>query len=471
MLFNSQEKLLLFFVTFGLYYLPLFSAFQVRLLVLSSFIFYAYGQPVLLALLVFSIVMNAYVSYVIASEIGAKRKLLATIGVIANLVVILFFKYSGMLTNTFGFENSSIGETLIMLPLPLGISFFTFEGITLVVDVYKGHYGESNALKSKGFADHLSKTMLFVSFFPHLIAGPILKANEFYPQIIPKKWAEVNWEKAFRQLVVGYFLKVVIADNLKDHTYWIDYPYFMLLSSTSLFIMLLGYSMQIFADFAGYSLIALGLATLFGYELKGNFDFPYISTSFGEFWRRWHISLSSFLREYLYIPLGGNRKGKGRTYFNLFATMFLGGLWHGAAWSYAVWGTAHGIFLALERLKNDYFAPSSSTILKVLSGLVVFLCVTFAWLLFKLPDFSNAVMYVQNMATNFSFETSYDQLKSIASITVYSFPVVLYHARYLVRDKDFYQKVKQSEWLVFGLMLLLIFVNAGTKADFIYFQF
>jgi alginate O-acetyltransferase complex protein AlgI len=471
MLFNSQEFLLLFFVTFGLYYIPLFSSFQVRLLILSSFVFYAYGQPVLLALLLFSIVMNAYVSYIVASETGAKRKLLATTGVVANLAVIVFFKYSGMLTRTFDLEESSVGQLLIMLPLPLGISFFTFEGITLVVDVFKGHYGESNSLSSKGFKGHLSKTMLFVSFFPHLIAGPILKANEFYPQIVPKKWLEVNWEKAFRQLVVGYFLKVVVADNLKDHTYWIDYPNFMLLSSISLFIMLLGYSMQIFADFAGYSLIALGLATVFGFELKGNFDFPYISTSFGEFWRRWHISLSSFLREYLYIPLGGNRKGKGRTYFNLFVTMFLGGLWHGAGWSYAVWGTAHGIFLAFERLKNDYFPSSSNTVIKLLSGVLVFLCVTFAWLLFKLPDFSQAVMYVKNITSNFHYETSYDQLKSIGAITVYSFPVVAYHARYLVRDKDYYQKVKKGEWLLFGLMLLLIFVNAGTRADFIYFQF
>ncbi|HAR19879.1 MAG TPA: MBOAT family protein [Cytophagales bacterium] len=471
MLFNSQEFLWLFFGTFLLYYLPFFSSYQVKILILSSFFFYAYGQPVLLALLLFSITMNAYISYVIANHEGVKRKFLSTMGVVANLVVIVFFKYSGMLTHTFGFEDSGIGHFLMMLPLPLGISFFTFEGITLVVDVYKGHYGDSKNFSQKGFKDHLSKTMLFVSFFPHLIAGPILKANEFYPQIVSKKWSGIHWEKAFRQLVVGYFLKVVVADNLKDYTYWIDYPNFMLLSTTSLLVMLFGYSMQIFSDFAGYSLIALGLATLFGYELKGNFNFPYISTSFGEFWRRWHISLSTFLKEYLYFPLGGNRKGKLRTYFNLFVTMFLGGLWHGAAWSYAVWGTAHGLFLALERLKNDYLPTSKIPFVQFMGGILVFTGVTFAWLLFKLPDFSHAVLYLQNLSANIRFETTYDQLKSIGSITVYSFPVVAYHVRYLLCEKEFYQKVKKIEWVLFGLMLLLIFVNAGTKADFIYFQF
>jgi alginate O-acetyltransferase complex protein AlgI len=397
------------------------------------------------------------------------KRFLAVTGVVLNLSIIAFFKYSGMLSRTFGVENTEIGAFLVSLPLPLGISFFTFEGISLVVDTYKGRdIGEYKSIIVSSLYRHLGNTVLFVSFFPHLIAGPILKAREFYPQIGPKGFLSIQWDTAFKQLVLGYFLKMVIADNLKDQTFWIAYPYFLHISSETLAMMLFGYSIQIFADFAGYSLIALGLATLFGYELKGNFDHPYISTSFSEFWRRWHMSLSSFLREYLYIPLGGNRKGKGRTYLNLFITMFLGGLWHGAAWSYAIWGMTHGVFLALERLVNDHFTIRVGKGLRILKWVMVFSLVTIAWLLFKLPNISHAVAYLTCMATNMDLDAD---IKRNCLIFVYAIPIFLYSLQEIYKETYLIAKLKKAEWMAYGAMIFLLITNSGSSTDFIYFQF
>ncbi len=469
MLFTSPEFLLLFLITFSIYYLPFIKQLQVYLLIVASLIFYAYSQPFLLLLLVFSIFINAYTSYAIVYQANVNRKMLATAGVVLNLAVIAFFKYSGMLANTLSAESGSVGAFLVSLPLPLGISFFTFEGISLLVDTYKDKTpNNNNSFVVTSFRQHIANTFLFVSFFPHLIAGPILKAHEFYPQIKIKVFARIDWDGAFRQLVTGYFLKMVIADNLKDQTFWISYPYFLKMSSETLLCMLFGYSMQIFADFAGYSLIALGLARLFGYELKQNFRYPYISATFADFWKRWHISLSSFLREYLYIPLGGNRRGKGRTYLNLFITMFLGGLWHGAAWSYAIWGSAHGLFLGLERLTNDKFTFNNTRLLRIARGTLVFTAVTFTWLLFKLPEFGQVIKYVAAIFNNYSI---YADIRKITLIFCYSLPVVIYHFAGYLKEGEKGYLIEKGEWALYGLMLFLLLTNKGTSADFIYFQF
>lgn len=470
MLFSSQEFLILFGITFVLYY-SFFKRWQVQTLIASSIVFYAYGQAVLLALLLTSIVINAFISYRIIYQTNkTKRKSWATTGVILNLAAIAFFKYSSLFSKSLGVETTSIGAFLISLPLPLGISFFTFEGISLVVDTYKEKELEGyQSFVVRSFNQHLKNTLLFVSFFPHLIAGPILKAHEFYPQIGLKRFSDIQWDRVFRQLVAGYFLKMVIADNLKDQTFWIKYPYFLQRSSEDLVTMLFGYSIQIFADFAGYSLIALGLATMFGYELKGNFNFPYMSTSFGEFWRRWHISLSSFLREYLYIPLGGNKKGKIRTYLNLFITMFLGGLWHGAAWSYAVWGIAHGLFLALERFVNDsVLIQCQAWYWKSLKLILVFTLVTLAWLLFKLPEFGQALDFLSAVVHNTTMKA---QSQKNLLILLYTTPVIVYHCIAWLKENGKWHYFSPFEYWIWGFMLFLLATNSGSSADFIYFQF
>jgi alginate O-acetyltransferase complex protein AlgI len=468
MLFNSFIFIALLLITVTLYYTPFLSKLQVQILILASLIFYAYNQPILVLLLLLSVSINIVSSYYVVYGKARYKKFSATVGVALNLSILLFFKYSPLFSRTFFRETSSIGEFLLTIPLPIGISFFTFQGISLVVDVFKEKYCSNKEMVPKSFLLHSKQILFFKGFFPQLISGPIVKAHDFIPQIGIKYLKDVQWESFFKSILTGYFLKMVVADNMKDFTYWITFPYFQEQSTTTLIIMLFGYSCQIFADFAGYSLIAIGLAKLFGYNFKDNFNFPYISTSFKEFWKRWHISLSSFLMEYLYIPLGGNRKGKLRTYLNLMAVMFLGGLWHGAAWSYAIWGSFHGLALAVERFFGEYIQIKANKILTFLKGVMIFAFVTLAWLLFKLPYFGHVIEYFKCLFNNARLDAN---LNINVYILLYSIPIVLYHALYLLKEKPLYAKFKRIEYAFYGMMIFLIIVNSGSSGAFIYFQF
>lgn len=474
MLFNSFPFVVLVAITFALYYAPFTRHLQILILIAASFIFYAYGQPALLSLLIASIAINVLTSYWIAVDRPSRRRLWAVIGVTLNLGLLVFFKYGGLFATMLpGGRATSIGHFLTTIPLPIGISFFTFQGISLVVEVFRerSSANESNLdsvprYVPRNFMEHLRNTALFKSFFPYLVAGPIVKAHEFYPQIEAKTFREIPWETAFRCLVVGYFLKMVVADNLKDATFWIEYPHFLRHSPVGLIALLFGYSMQIFADFAGYSLIAIGLGHLFGYTLPTNFNFPYLSRSFREFWQRWHISLATWLRDYLYFPLGGNRRGKTRTYFNLFVVMFLGGLWHGASWKYAVWGTFHGLALAIERLLRNRISLPRHWLLDALRALIVFSFVTLAWLLFRLPTFQQAVDYVGAIFTSVG-QTHY---VIVAAVLTYSAPVILYYAWHLL-NKRWPPQLARLEFLILAALLVGIILNSGSPQRFIYFQF
>ncbi|MEO7100003.1 MAG: MBOAT family O-acyltransferase [Luteolibacter sp.] len=473
MLFTSIPFVILVLITLVLYYLPPFRSWQVLILTAASFIFYSWEAPLLIILLIVSILINVVTSYQISKGKPISQKFWAIMGVSLNLGLLLFFKYGPLMAKSaFGGDHGSIGHFLVTIPLPIGISFFTFQGISLVVEVFRSkqdyplgdprHYPE---MVTDSFFEHLKHTMLFKAFFPSLVAGPIIKAHEFYPQILPRKFSGIKWHIVFRSLVVGYFLKMVIADNLKDATFWIEYPYFLNESPLTLVMLLFGYSMQIFADFAGYSLIAIGLASMFGYVLPQNFNYPYISRSFGEFWRRWHISLSTWLREYLYLPLGGNRCGNFRTYLNLFIVMFLGGLWHGAAWSYAVWGSFHGMALAVERFGKNWIRFPKHWIVDILQALAVFSFVTLAWLLFKLPKFEHVIAYLGAMVSSHA-ETKY---WLIAHVVTYSIPVLAYYAWYLLKQR--WADVHRFEFLIFAVLIVAIVLDSGTTGAFIYFQF
>lgn len=468
MLFNSFVFLLLLIITFIVYYLPQLSKAQVLILILSSLIFYAYGQPVLLLLLLCSALINIITSYLVVYGPVNMHRIYAILGVTINLGILIFFKYGPLFGKTLFDTDNGIGHFLIMIPLPIGISFYTFEGISLLIDVFSNKHSDVLTIE-RPIHKHVVKTLFFISFFPHLIAGPILKAYEFYPQIGRKRISDIDWEYVFRKLTVGYFFKMVVADNLSNFTFWMAYPYFQTQSTFSLITMLFGYSFQIFADFAGYSLIALGLAKLFGYNLIENFNFPYISTSFSEFWRRWHISLSTFLKEYLYIPLGGNRKSNARTYFNLMTTMVLGGLWHGAAWSYAVWGAFHGSALAIERfINNNTQLKIRGSAGKIFQGLIIFISVTLAWLLFRL-SFEHVILYLKSITQNIHRPNDYLLL---SCIFLYSSPVIAYHFAYLIpstwRIAIF---IKRYQSFAYAFLLFMIVVNSGPSGSFIYFQF
>lgn len=325
------------------------------------------------------------------------------------------------------------------------------------------------------------ETAFFKAFFPQLVAGPIVKAHEFIYQIAAKSLINIQWDLAVRNLILGYFLKMVVADNLKETTAALSYPSFVGMPGVNLLFLLYGYSFRIFADFAGYSLIAIGLARLFGYRLPVNFNFPYISHSITEFWRRWHISLSTWLKEYLYIPLGGNRKGSGRTYANLIIVMLLGGLWHGAAWSYMVWGGAHGLCLAVERVFSrnvgvklaSWRGGTFGWIVGSLQIFAAFNIVSFLWLLFQLSDLHEVVAYLREL---FAWHPGFAP-QPIYTIMVFGFPVVLYHFWGEFRSRAAIAatgSLRTRRWaldLVDAVMLVLILVNSGSPGEFIYFQF
>lgn len=481
MLFTSGSFVVLVLVTFTLFYLPILRRLQTPILILASLVFYSlntlslrYGVG-LVFLLLASITINTVTSYgaFTSASLGRARGWLVA-GIVANLGILGFFKYSLLLAKAFALAaggQAGVPHFLLMVTLPIGISFFTFEGISLLVDSFHARGAKSFFGNARGNArQHLLSTTLFVSFFPHLVAGPILKAHDFFPQIAPKFLRDIDWEFCFRRLVMGYFLKMVLADNLKDYTYWIEYPFFLRCSSAELLALLFGFSMQIFADFAGYSLIAIGVAGLFGYRFPENFDFPYIAQSFSEFWRRWHISLSSWLREYLYFPLGGNRKGALRTYFNLFVVMFLGGLWHGAAVRFAVWGTTHGLALAIERLltRDRKDTGRASLPWQVFKTLLVFGVVTLAWLLFKLNSFHYVLQY---LAAIFTSTHRPLPLSVVYNVLFFSAPVVLYHAAYLLRNTRLASASLWAKPAALGAMIFLIILNSGSSGEFIYFQF
>lgn len=476
MLFNSWMFVVLVLTTLIVYYLPMMKKFQLYVLLVASFVFYAYDSLWLLVLLLSSGFTNAVSSY--GARFWDKPRFFATIGVVTNLILLASFKYGGLISTSFLDTSDGIGRLLCTLPLPLGISFYTFSGISLVVDSYKGCYDKKEETQKPSFYQYLCNILLYICFFPKLLAGPIVKSKDFLGEINSKSIFQINYRLAFKSLVVGYFLKMVIADNLKDFTFWMAFPYFEHRGTGSLLLMVFGYSIQMFADFAGYSLIAVGVAAIFGYRLPINFNFPYISTSFREFWKRWHITLSQFLMEYLYIALGGNRKGKTRTYLNLLLTMMLGGLWHGAAWSYLVWGTYHGLCLVVERMicgrrENCLQIAQYGLGLKIsryLSMMFVFIMISFGWLLFMLPHFDEAMLYLKCIFANYGSETFIDP--KLLPIVIYALPVVLYHTIYCFRENHWMQQfLLRYNYVFYGTMLFLILTNSGSVGSFVYFQF
>jgi alginate O-acetyltransferase complex protein AlgI len=480
MLFTDRAFFALLFCTFAAYYARRSANYQIAILLIASVIFYAWSQPWLLILLGFSAILSTVTSYRIEkAQTTLSRRAWAIIGVAVNLLVLAFFKYDRLLfTSLVGPLPMASGAfaTLLAIPLPIGISFYTFHGISLVVDVFRARdRGEvqSPLGHERGFFDHARRTFFYLTFFPQLIAGPIVKAKDFYPQMGGKSFADIQWYGAAKALIIGFFLKSVVADNLAQQTFVLAPPYCYSLSALNLAFVLVAYSIQIFADFAGYSLIAIGLARLFGYALPDNFRFPYISQSFSEFWTRWHMSLSAWLRDYVYYPLGGNRRGPHRTYVNLLLVMALGGLWHGADWSYAIWGLWHGSALAIERaVRNTRFYLSQARLLRILRWAIVFTVVTLGWTLFKLPDFHQvrelAVTVWHNRHMRFSRGVPF-------LIALYILPVILYHALYQFRAAPprglAFLWGMRAEGVALGVMLSAIVLQAGNPTPFIYFQF
>lgn len=389
MLFNSQIFIFIFLpVTLLLYYgLHRFGRHYVAkaMLVIASFIFYGYNHPAYLTILILSILFN-YGAYLLLKREGGYRKLVAAVAVTANIAVIFYFKYFNFfIDNTNRFFHTGWNTRNILLPL--GISFFTFQQVSFIIDAYRRETGEYS------FTDYA----LFVSFFPQLVAGPIVLHNQLISQFTDEKRFrfDINrFGEGLRYFVIGLFKKTMIADpfgRIADMGYIGDTAW----DSPSAALIILAYTLQIYFDFSGYSDMAIGLGKMLNFELPKNFDMPYKAADISQFWKRWHMTMTGFFTKYVYFPLGGNRKGKIRTYINTMIVFAVSGLWHGAGWAFVEWGMLHGAALCFHRAFGDR--------IKRIPGLittgVTFVFVNFAWVLFRAEGVYKAKMMFRYLFT------------------------------------------------------------------------
>jgi alginate O-acetyltransferase complex protein AlgI len=401
MLFNSYEFIFLFLpiALFGFFSVARKSNRMAALwLACVSLFFYGWWNPQYVVLLLASIGFNYAMGYSIG-HVGKRRdgrdhrkKYLLTIAIGANLLLLGYFKYTNFFIGT---SNDFLGTNweLAQIILPLGISFFTFTQVAFLVDVYRGIAREYS----------LTHYILFVSYFPHLIAGPVLHHRQMMPQFALPETYRLDWDNVSIGLTyfsIGLAKKVLLADSLSEYAT----PVFsaaskggemMLFSS---WVGVIAYSFQLYFDFSGYSDMAVGLSKMFGVDLPRNFNSPYKAQNIIEFWKRWHMTLSQFLRDYLYISLGGNRHGQFRRYINLMLTMLLGGFWHGASWNFVVWGALHGGYLIINHVWRNFVGESSSRIITAAGIVVTYLAVTVAWTFFRADTLSAALEIVKGMA-------------------------------------------------------------------------
>lgn len=403
MIFNSFQFIFLFFpISFLIYRYTIKKNYNLAIisLVVSSLIFYGWWNPRYLILIITSILCNYCIAKTIQNKklMPRKRKYLLILGVSLNLFVLGFYKYVDfIISNLNHIPTINLKEANIVLPL--AISFFTFQQITYLVDSYKEEIENHNFLYY----------CLYVTFFPQLIAGPIVHHKEVLPQFINKQPQHLTSDdvaKGLMLFVIGLSKKVILADTLAQ----IANPVFNTselgeaISFLDAWKGALAYSLQLYFDFSGYSDMAIGIALFFGIVLPVNFNSPYKAKSIIEFWRRWHITLSRFLRDYLYIPLGGNRKGALYRYRNLFITMVLGGLWHGAGWNFVIWGSIHAGYLCVNHfwnniMKDENTQKSPTKITVYISQFTTFIFVVFAWIFFRAKTFSSAIIILKSMCT------------------------------------------------------------------------
>jgi alginate O-acetyltransferase complex protein AlgI len=361
-------------------------------LLLVSLFFYAWGEGVYTALMVFSITANYFIGRTLAARSDASRKLLLALGIVVNLLPLLYFKYSPFfLNNLSAILPATSGETPWSVHLPIGISFFTFQSISYLVDVYRGTIAPQTSFLRLG---------LFISLFPQLIAGPIVRYKDIFFQLGKRQVTLAGFSHGVERFVLGLGKKVLLANPLGQ----IADAVFALppqeLSTAAVWIGATSYMLQIYFDFSGYSDMAIGLGRMFGFTFLENFNFPYIAKSIQEFWRRWHISLSNWFRDYLYIPLGGNRKGARTTAINLFIVFAICGLWHGASWTFLVWGLFHGFFLALERGRLGHLLKKTPPFLCLCYTLFI---VLIGWVIFRADSLEYAGRFIAIM---FGFSTT-----------------------------------------------------------------
>lgn len=489
MLFNSFWYLLFFPIVFFVYWFVLKKNFRAQNLFLlaASYFFYGCWDWRFLLLLAFSTFLDYFSGLMIEQQQSQRRKRFwMWLSIILNLGFLGIFKYYNFFIESFADLSASVGINfhpyLLQIILPVGISFYTFHGLSYVIDLY---YGKIKAEKN------VVSYSLFVSFFPLLVAGPIERATHLLPQITHKR--HFDFDKAMnglRQILWGLFKKMVIADNCAEY---VDMA-FQADAGHSGWVLVLGavlFAVQIYGDFSGYSDIALGSARLLGFELLKNFSFPYFSRNIAEFWKRWHISLSSWFRDYLYIPLGGNRGSKFFVARNTFIVFLVSGFWHGANWTFIVWGALHGFFYLFLQLTNrsklnsvvvaeKRLLPSFKELFQML---LTFALVTLAWIFFRADSLSHAYHYIIDLFTGLTKANSLHELQMVLqwkhnySYVLFFFLTVLFGVEWLGRNRsfaleDFDKRWKGLlRWTLYLFLVMAIFWFSGKDQQFIYFQF
>jgi alginate O-acetyltransferase complex protein AlgI len=456
MVFNSISFFIFLPVFFVIYFLLIKNLrLQNIFILISSFFFYAYWDARFLFLLILTTVLDYFFALRIHDEENpTKRKLLLVTIISINLSFLFFFKYTNFFLNSFNdfFNVTGIPLHIHLLDiiLPTGISFYTFHSLSYTIDVY-----HNKVKPTRNYVAYAS----FVSFFPQLVAGPISRARDMLPKITTQRVIDKDrMIMGLSQMVQGFFKKIAIADPIAT---MVDFTYANLyvVSPFQIFYSVLLYSLQIYCDFSGYTDIALGLGKIFGIELKINFNRPYFSKNFSEFWERWHISLSSWLRDYLYIPLGGNRKGKIRMYQNLMITMLLGGFWHGASYNFIIWGALHGLYLVLQRFIKI-------KVPNIIAILVTFSLTTLTWIFFRSAHLADAIYILQSLFRihNFAVVDTFMSVKlAYLALTLIVFDLFFY---------NYFEKRNRYSFIIDTILILhILLFGTFTGGGFIYFQF
>ena len=487
MLFNSLNFAIFLPIVFILYWFATKGNFRLQniLLLVSSYFFYACWDWRFMFLLIFSTFLDYFTGIKIHDSTSRKNKLFwlwLSIGI--NLGLLGVFKYYNFFADSFANGLSLLGFksniSSLKIVLPVGISFYTFHGLSYVIDLYK------NRIKpEKNFVDY----SVFVSFFPLLVAGPIERATHLLPQILKKR--EFDYSKAIdglRQILWGLFKKIVIADNCAEYAN-IIFNNSESYSGITLILGALFFTFQIYCDFSGYSDIAIGTARLFGIDLLRNFAFPYFSRDIAEFWRRWHISLSSWFKDYLYIPLGGSKGGMWMKIRNTFIIFLVSGFWHGANWTFIVWGFLNALYIMpsiifntnrsnLDIVAKGKILPSFKEFLSI--GLTFSLTV-FAWIFFRANDLSHAFKYIHDMLAGLKYQWSYIQTKELFYYKIgYAIPILLLFfiiIEWYGREQQYaIMKLgvnwnRPLRWLMYWAIIFVIFWFGGKEQQFVYFQF
>jgi alginate O-acetyltransferase complex protein AlgI len=472
MLFNSLTFVVFFAVVVTLYWSMRSWNARKNLLVVASYIFYGAWNPPFAALLFSTTAMDFWLGSRIAKAKGHSRRAWLVASVCMNLSMLGFFKYGNFLLENFQWLMARIG--IIYHPphldilLPVGISFYTFHSLSYTLDVYRGVLQPTKSLRD---------FVLAVSFFPQLVAGPIVRAGDFLPQLVRPpvlRTGQFLWGLCL--MTLGLFEKIVLADTMLSGAADRIFSYAGPLVALDSWLGVMAFAGQIFFDFAGYSACAIGAALCLGFHLKDNFRFPYAAIGFSDFWRRWHISLSTFLRDYLYIPLGGNQVRPFRAALNLVIVMFLGGLWHGAAWTFVVWGLLHGSYLVLERVFRVLFEHKSwagTRATRLLAGVATYVAVCIAWVFFRASDFTIAWRMLTGMFGGHAHGDAILSTREMLQVGIVTVGMILAHC--WLRDSNIETAVTRLPRAVvtaaWALMACAIIFTQGNSNAFIYFQF